>query len=251
MQKPVRISSEKQKEILNKISSLSKKEKLTKSEEDFLGLSSIYQYELPELPNGKIILTENVYIHLCGLAASSNFFETYCDEYGCYLFGQDLGNNIVKFDLLSEKAADVSSKAFITSEEMATEVVKKIESKSVDCVCHVHTHPNTEINFSSTPSNQDLYVYAWFSEQFYDCPEKINYFGALITPTEETKGAFNDICFIFYNKGTSEFYKVTNIFILDKNNNLEKLSKERYFQSRNGIVESTEDRVVLLKKYDF
>lgn len=249
MLKPERISLQSQEEVLKKISLIANKANLSKLDKEFLKLSSIYQYELPELPNNKIILTEKVYIRLCGLAAASNFFESYCDEYGCYLFGKDLGDNRVIFDTIGEKESKVSSKEFNTSEEMADEIVEKIENSEADCICHVHTHPNTEVNFSSTPSNQDLYVYAWFSEQFYGSQKDINYFGALITPTEDTKESFNDICFIFYDKKAKYFYKATNVFCVDKSGNLKKLEKERYEQVRNGIVESIENRVLLLKQY--
>lgn len=263
MLKPERITRQETNRALNYISLLAQfpdklDENLQKTEEgklfarnavNFLKNSNIYQYELPELPNGKVILTEEIYIKLCGFATCSNFFESYKEEFGRYIFGKEIDRNTILFGSINQTQQNTSTKEFNTTLEMQQEIQTVIKNNSVDCVCHVHTHPNSDNLYSGTPSNQDLYLYAWFQEQFNDANKDISFIGALITPTENTKEAFNDICFVFYDKTTKKFYKITDIYYLNAENKVIPLPKEKYEQIRNKNIESVETRTVLLKQY--
>lgn len=120
---------------------------------------------------------------------------------------------------------------------MEEEIIEKIDSKKIDCVCHVHTHPyRGGMVYSSTPSNYDLFTYAWFQEQHYNPNNKISFMGALITPPEPGKSTYNDICFIFYDRNTKSFYKITNIWYFSKNKEPIKLEKKQYDNDTKKVV---------------
>lgn len=264
MQRPERISREDTMEILYLISLVAQepdrldenKQNTKKGKEfartlnDFLSKSNIYQYELPELPNSKIVLTEDVYRRLCGFATCSNFSEKYQNEFGGYLFGRTIDDNNILFDRVNMEVNSEEARKFITSDAMSREIERTMQDDEVNCVCHVHTHPYAKGLFSGTPSNQDLYTYAWFQEQFNETDKNVFFMGALITPTENTRDAFNDICFIFYDKKVKRFYKITNIYYKTNDGEEVALSKKDYKQVRNGKVESVEQRTVLMKQYN-
>ena len=183
---------------------------LSKKINNFLNKSNIYQYQLPELKNIKIVLSKKIYKKLIKLAKNSNNLNN--EEYGCYLFGKK-DNTTIYFNKINKKQSPRNINTFKTTPSMQKEILHNMNHKNIDFICHVHTHSNDFNTYSKTPSNQDLYLYAWLQEQLSN--DNTNFIGALITPTEYNF-SFNDLCFIFYNKDNKKFYKITNIYYLDK-----------------------------------
>ena len=180
---------------------------------NFLLKSNIYQYNLPILRNTKIVLSKKVYKTLLKLAKKSNTYQLTGEEFGCYLFGKKESNTIY-FDKLNKHKSSKYKNKFKTTPNMQKEIINNMNNSNINFICHVHTHPNNINTYGSTPSNQDLYTYAWLQEQLSS--NKVNFLGALIAPPDYHQINFNDICFIFYNKDNKKFYKITNIFYIDK-----------------------------------
>lgn len=201
--------------------------------DNFLKESSIYQYELPDLPYGRITLSEDVYYKLKEFASLSNKNEANLSEFGGYLFGQEKGANNIYFSAYNMVKSDVHVREFNTTPEMENEVKMIMKLNNVNCFCHVHTHPNSESCYSGTPSNQDLYLYAWFQEQ-YAKPGKY-FMGALITPSDDNR--FNDICFIFYDKTCRTFFKINDIYVHWKDGKIDKLPKEEVINPKTKKIE--------------
>lgn len=179
----------------------------------FLNKSNIDQYNLPTLRNTKIILSKKVYKTLSTLAKKSNTYQITGEEFGCYLFGKKESNTIY-FDKVSKHKSPRIKNKYQTTYHMQKEIINNMNNKDINFICHVHTHPNNINTYGSTPSNQDLYTYAWLQEQL--SINNVNFIGALITPPDYQQINFNDICFIFYNKDNKKFYKITNIYYKNK-----------------------------------
>lgn len=227
-------------EKINATSNIEERKRLMKIKKNylkilnFLNKSDICQYDLPELQNGKIYLSEEVFKKLQSYAKKTNSKD---HEFGCYLFGKEIKNNTILFDDFNKAQPQIFTTEFNTSEEMEEEIIEKIDSKKIDCVCHVHTHPYRRGRvYSSTPSNYDLFTYAWFQEQHYNPNNRISFMGALITPPEPGKSTYNDICFIFYDRNTKSFYKITNIWHFSKNKEPIKLENKQYDNDTKKVV---------------
>lgn len=184
---------------------------ISKKINNFLNKSNINQYNLPTLNNTKIILSKKVYKSLLKIAKKTNRYKT-GEEFGCYLFGHK-EHNTIYFDTLSKHKSPKAKNKFKTTPLMQKEINTKMHQSNINFICHVHTHPNNINTYGCTPSNQDLYTYAWLQEQF--SINDINFIGALITPPDYQDINFNDICFIFYNKENKKFYKIINIYYED------------------------------------
>ena len=201
---PNRVSYEQQISIYDKY--------ISKKINNFLNKSHINQYNLPTLRNSKIVLSKKVYKTLLKLAKKSNRYQLTGEEFGCYLFGKKESKTIY-FDQISKHKSPKTKNRFNTTHRMQEEITDNMNNSNINFICHVHTHPNNTNTYGSTPSNQDLYTYAWLQEQLSN--NDVNFLGALIAPPDNQSN-FNDICFIYYNKDNKKFYKITNIYYQNK-----------------------------------
>ena len=178
------------------------------------------QFNYPELPNGRIILSEEVYARLSGVINLCAFSGNNELEYGTLLYGKEIKPNVIYFDVPSKHDDYVPSKRVFdvnTNEkgeisEMYKEMIKNINSEKYDCIAHIHTHPyigGTCRYFS----NQDLSMIKALQIDFQpNDGRKKFFFGGLLTVGPENTHETDEISFVFYDTNNG-WYKITNITV--------------------------------------
>ncbi len=178
------------------------------------------QFNFPELPNSKIILSEEVYrrlsadINLCALSGNKEL------EYGTFLYGKEIGPNIIYFSTPSRyddyepsfRELDVNTDKNGNELRMHKELIYNIEQSNYDCIAHIHTHPyiGGTCRFFS---NQDLRTIQRLQINFQPSNGKEKYFfGGLLTVGPENIQEMDEISFVFYDKN-GRWYKITNIAV--------------------------------------
>lgn len=220
--------------------------------QSLLDTSSIYQHELDELPGNCIILSNEVFAYLRELSLSTFSTNDRAIEYSCYLYGKEIEDNTIVFSNIFKKESENLSRVAVTTASESKKIFEFAKNSMYDCVAHVHTHPAFPGTFYSTPSNHDLYTYAWMNYHFVPEDKTVYYLGALITPTvvQLTDGisiSF-DLCFIFFDKNYNKFYKATNIYYYDIDNNLLPLNTNYYVRNVDGHVEKRNHLLQILEK---
>ncbi|MBO6195213.1 MAG: hypothetical protein J6O56_02560 [Bacilli bacterium] len=249
---PDKISDERINELIRIISNLARNPKRLEindnsSKEDILFAKyaklilkncNVNHYDLPDIPNSKIIISNKVYNKLCDLSSKSNSYERNLVEFGAFLYGREISPNTIYFEEYNYHRM-ISSKGEINvSDELIGEIERVIRESSADCIAHIHTHPYSNNLFSCYPSNQDLYTYAHLQENFNTTNRNVYFLGGLITPLNSSSSniRLNDICFIFYDKDNGYFYKCDNIYTLNEMNEEIPLSKAVVNKKKNGLV---------------
>ena len=163
------------------------------------------QFNFPELPNSRIILSEEVYTRLSGdinLCAFSGNKEL---EYGTFLYGKEIKPNVIYFDIPSKY--DDYEPSFREFE---------VNTDKYDCIAHIHTHPyiGGTCRFFS---NQDLRTIQTLQKNFQpNNGNKKYFFGGLLTVGEENTGETDEISFVFYDENFG-WHKITNITVFLNN----------------------------------
>jgi hypothetical protein len=174
------------------------------------------QFNFPELPNSKIILSEKCFIRLSGdinLCAFSGSKEL---EYGTFLYGKEIEPNVIYFDIPSEYDNYTPSyREFdVNTPEMIGEKEKHVNGTKYNCIAHIHTHPyiGGTCRFFS---NQDLRTIKKLQlEHQPDDGRKKFFFGGLLTVSSENLPEKDEISFVFYDENHQKYYKLTNINVL-------------------------------------
>ena len=211
--------------------------------------ASIYQYGLSKIPHGKVLLSNKVYNKLCEYASSSNDNDYDMIEFGGYLYGKEIEDNIIYFEYNSLHPVVNGRGDIGTPSELSRELEEIMRYTDYDCIAHIHTHPFKDNTYALFPSNQDLYVYAYLQEQFKVGDRDVFFLGGLITPliqpTQDLR--LNDLCFIFYDRNVRRFYKCDNIFYEDEKGEVKPLHKiiYRYTEPETGKVLLKERRTLL------
>ena len=182
------------------------------------------QFNFPELPNSRIILSEEVYKRLSGdinLCAFSGNKEL---EYGTFLYGKEIKPNVIYFDIPSKyddyepsfREFEVNTDKYGNELEIHKELMKNINQSKYDCIAHIHTHPyiGGTCRFFS---NQDLRTIQSLQKKFQpDNGNKKYFFGGLLTVGEENTGETDEISFVFYDENFG-WHKITNITVFLNN----------------------------------
>lgn len=106
-------------------------------------------FKFNELPNSRIILSEECYrrlsavINLCAFSGSREL------EYGTFLYGKEIKPNVIYFDTPSAhddyepsyREFEVNMDSDGNELMMHEELMMEIESGKYDCIAHIHTHP--------------------------------------------------------------------------------------------------------------
>ena len=259
---PKKLTKEEEARIIKKISYLARHpEKLEEDENssikdiirvrkanEFLKDCNIRQYRLSNIPNGKIILSKRAYDRLCSYAHNSNIHEREMTEFGGYLYGIERNPNEIYFEENNVAKVSGGSRVLETPKKLCEEIQRVIDESDCDCIAHIHTHPYVDGHYSLFPSNQDLYTYAYIQEHFNKSDKDVYFFGGLITPVNSSndKVRLNDICFIFYDKNTRSFYKCSNIYYEDNEENIHPLPrKDMINKDSHGKVLLKEKRTIL------
>lgn len=182
------------------------------------------QFNFPELPNSRIILSEEVYTRLSGdinLCAFSGNKEL---EYGTFLYGKEIKPNVIYFDIPSKyddyeprfREFEVNTDKYGNELNMHKELMYNINQSKYDCIAHIHTHPyiGGTCRFFS---NQDLRTIQILQKNFQpDNGNKKYFFGGLLTVGEENTGETDEISFVFYDENFG-WHKITNITVFLNN----------------------------------
>ena len=182
------------------------------------------QFNFPELPNGRIILSEEVYARLSGdinLCAFSGNKEL---EYGTLLYGKEIEPNVIYFDVPSKyddyvpsfRVFDVNTNENGETSKMYQEMMQNINGDKYDCIAHIHTHPyiGGTCRFFS---NQDLRMIKSLQTDFQPDNGKHKYFfGGLLTVSPDNDAENDEISFAYYDKNHG-WYKITNISVFLNN----------------------------------
>ena len=169
------------------------------------------------MPNSKIILSEEVYGSLLGIQDVTNIEKK---EVPFFLYGKEIENNVIEFDgfITSSSRENRQSTEANYNGKMEKDLINKLNNNRYNgfVVCHGHSHPrgNFSENFSLgdftsyIQMNQDNQVFKTKQAELTAC---------LVT----SKG---DINFVFYDNTSDNFYRFTDVFVKDKDNNLTPVS---------------------------
>ena len=176
------------------------------------------QFWFPDLPNGRIILSEEVFTRLLGdlnLCAYSGNRET---EYGTILYGKEIRPNVIYFDFPSKhedyvptrREFDINYNSAGQISEMYKEMMRNIEGGQYDCIAHFHTHPYIG-GTSRFFSNKDLNLVKSLQEDFQPSTgNKISFLGGLLSVSPENLQQNDEISFVYYDEN-GHWYKITNV----------------------------------------
>ena len=182
------------------------------------------QFNFPELPNSRIILSEEVYTRLLGdinLCAFSGNKEL---EYGTFLYGKEIKPNVIYFYIPSKyddyeprfREFEVNTDKYGNELNMHKELMYNINQSKYDCIAHVHTHPyiGGTCRFFS---NQDLRTIQTLQKNFQPKNgNKKHFFGGLLTVGEKNTGETDEISFVFFDENFG-WHKITNITVFLNN----------------------------------
>lgn len=177
------------------------------------------QFEFNELPNSRIILSEECFARLSGCINLCAFSGSKELEYGTVLYGKEIKPNVIYFDIPSEYDNYTPSyREFdVNTPEMLGEKEKYVNGEKYDCIAHVHTHPyiGGTCRFFS---NQDLRTIKTLQLEHQPADgRKKFFFGGLLTVSPENMSEKDEISFIFFDENNQTYYKITNINVFINN----------------------------------
>lgn len=167
---------------------------------------------ITDMPNAKIILSEEVYEMLLAVQDVTN--ETN-QEFPFFLYGKETSNNQIEFTEFISSSNNRQNTGASFNQDMINNLEKKVYGNLNNgfVVCHGHSHPpigSFHQNFSLgdfvsfMKMNQENAVFKNRQVELTSC---------LVTST-------GDMNFVFYDNASENFYRFTNVFVKDKNNNM-------------------------------
>ena len=179
-------------------------------------MSNVNQWQFEELPNSKIIITEEVLNRLHIIIGRTSWIAS---EHSTTLFGQKISeDNIwlidsvnVNEDYNSRGVNSTVSTDYSVSNgyEQSKEIVEKLNQKPGTVVIDVHTHPSGIIEDYRFVSAGDLSTYIKYNDIVTD---KGGTFFAGLVGVDRMNGnmSFSVIC---YDKSNSKFYRIQDIYL--------------------------------------
>ncbi len=179
------------------------------------------------MPNGQIIISEEVYEML--LAVQDVTIEQN-KEIPFFLYGKEIGNNTIEFNEFISSSDNRQNNAASFNKEMINNLENKLKDNLNKhfVVCHGHSHPpigDLHQNFSLgdfasyMQMNEDNQVFKTRQAELMGC---------LVTST-------GDINFVFYDNINKNFYRFTNVFIKNKNNDYIQINNYGLNQTSNSV----------------
>ena len=179
-------------------------------------MSNVNQWQFDELPNSKIIITEEVLNRLHVLIGRASWIAS---EHSATLFGQKIGeDNIWLIDDVNTNEDYVSrgqnstsplDYSISTGDKQSKEIVSKLESKPGTVVIDIHTHPSGLIDDYRFVSGGDLSTYIKYNDIV--AKKGGTFFGGLIG-VDRVNGNMS-FSIIWYDKTNSKFYRIQNIYL--------------------------------------
>ncbi|MBE6152723.1 MAG: hypothetical protein E7166_00655 [Firmicutes bacterium] len=163
------------------------------------------------MPNASIVLSEQVYEML--LAVQEATISTN-QEFPFFLYGKETGNNQIEFTEFMSASNNRQNAAASFNQTMLNNLQSRINGNLNNglVVCHGHSHPPIG-NFHQNFSLGDFTSYMEMNQENSVFKNKqVELTSCLVTST-------GDINFVFYDNANQNFYRFTNVFVKDANNN--------------------------------
>ncbi len=163
------------------------------------------------MPNAKIVLSEDIYDHLI---AVQDITVTVNKEFPFFLYGKETSPNTIEFNEFISASNDRRNTSCSFNDAMKNSLQHKIDENLNNglVVCYGHSHPP----LGPFHQNFSLGDFVSLMSMNEDNPvfknRQVELTGCLVTST-------GDINFIFYDNQNQNFYRFTNVFVKDKNNN--------------------------------
>ena len=164
--------------------------------------------DISSIKDSVVVLSKEVFRKLMNLLKKCKDNKR---EYGCFIFGKEIEDNVVLFDTLPETYFKSNVDSIDVTQDNVRELLEVIESNCYNSIAHIHTHPNLEGALTRNYSDQDLYVYGYLQKRFQNKNKSINYLGGLLT----TLVGDEEISFVFYDDVLECFYRIENIYIYE------------------------------------
>lgn len=178
--------------------------------------------------DSKIILTEDVYEMLLVVQDVTNSTN---QEFPFFLYGKEIKENEIEFNEFMSSSNNRASIQASFNQDMINNLQNKINgnlNKGL-VVCHGHSHPPIG-NFHENFSLGDFTSYIQMNQDNGIFKNKlVDLISCLVTST-------GDINFVFYDNISDNFYRFTNVFVKDKNNNYEKVNCYGMKKNKNNII---------------
>ena len=181
------------------------------------------------MPNSKIILSEEVYGSLLGIQDVTNIEKT---EIPFLLYGKEVENNVIEFDnfITSSTKENRQSTEANYDEKMEKDLMNKLNNNQYNgfVVCHGHSHPRGSFSENFSLGNFTSYIQMNQENQVFKT-KQAELIACLVTST-------GDINFVFYDNTSDNFYRFTDVFVKDKDNNLTPVSCYGLNQRENANI---------------
>lgn len=184
-----------------------------------------------DMPDAKIILSEEVYEMLLAVQDVTNSTN---QEFPFFLYGKETGNNQIEFTEFMSSSNNRQNAEASFNQTMINNLQNRIDVNLNNglVVCHGHSHPP----IGSFHQNFSLGDFVSYMQMNQNNPvfrnKQVELVGCLVTST-------GDINFVFYDNVNQNFYRFTNVFIKDKNNNYKPINcyglKQSEQLNNNGI----------------
>lgn len=169
-----------------------------------------------DMPNALIILSEKVYGALQGFKDVTNYLG---QEIPFFLYGKEISNNVIEFDDYYTSSDDRQQTEANYNQNMKNDLQSKIDENYNNnfVACHGHSHPDKG-DFHQNFSLGDFATYIQMNQENYVFRNRqAELIGCVVTIT-------GDINFVFYDNVSNNFYRFTNVYVKDKNNNLKPIN---------------------------
>ena len=175
-------------------------------------MAPINSYIITNMPNAQIILSEEVYEMLLAVREATNSTN---EEFPFFLYGKETSNNTIEFNEFMSSSNNRQNTSASIDQNMINNLQNKINDNLNNglVVCHGHSHPPIG-NFHQNFSLGDFTSYMQMNQENPVFRNKqVELVSCLVTSTA-------DVNFVFYDNLNNNFYRFTNVFVRDKNNNL-------------------------------
>jgi len=180
--------------------------KQVEAEEKTRDLSGVSfdQRKFPELPNGKIIFTEDVFHRILQLL---KFTKLTGVEQGMFFYGHEIGDNLMMIDTVSQCEFVSGKKEIVVGNLAACELLSKLDH-DYDVVLHFHTHPSYENCCSRNFSDQDLYLYGYGQVNPALQSKNVSFIGGMGC----FSGASSELNFVSYDAHKKNYFRISDVY---------------------------------------
>ena len=179
---------------------------------DYGGMAPINSQIINDMPSSQILLSEDVYE---ALLATQDVTNETLKEIPFFLYGQEIGSNSIEFTEYISASTNRENTSATFNTEMINNLSNKINGSLNNglVVSHGHSHPPIgDYNENFSLGDFASYMYMNLENPVFK-NRQVELTGCLLTPS-------GDINFVFYDNINQNFYRFTNVFVRDKNNNL-------------------------------